>query len=626
LATQDLAELGRDCLELLRDGRHVLTRISTYKLWGALRIDAPLHLFGAAALYLVARRYWSRLTAALVTCAALLVKELADVFIKSSASHVSGPTYDTLTDLAFGVAGLGLGMLAARLLGERLRHRRRREPSPPPAPREVALSERASFGLHLAFGVFCAALLVGHLVLGGKWAWHLPLGAAVLLACRFFGPAAVTMVAIPAVPYLNGLYRVLDVHGPHLYASDTLVLTLALYVLTARLARREVTLRWHAADPLVLLYAAFGVLAVLWGLPEGGLTFPKAKQLLCVAEGLAVYFLVVNLFRTPGQLRRAAWVLALSAGLACVIAAVELFTRSDVLLQVHPGGLYKKAERFSAYVTMMAPLTLGLAVFVRGWRRWPFAACAVLGLAMVAITASRSGWASGAVSATLVLLFACWRKDWVLALAVLAVLAAVGGVASATLERAASRRRADIREAAGRRAPRTYNTRVMRELLSVRPAALLRTFRGARGAITERGLREIRERPLLGHAGTEVNRTSIYLNLAVDNGLIAASALLVMIGWVIVRGLRLGGRVRDPLLRALAFGCAFGLIGSLIEGVGVGWPVRRMFVPLFWYLLALGPAAIAASGAAAASRPRARGPLLLLVAVGALVVLARILI
>ena len=579
MATQDLPELGRDCLELLRDARHVLTRISTFTLWGALRIDAPLHLVGAAALYLVARRYWSRLTAALVTCAALLVKELADVFIKSSASHVSGPTVDTLTDLAFGVAGLGLGMLAARLLGERLRHRRREEPPPPPAPREVAFSERAGFGLHLAFGAFCAALLVGHLVFGGKWACHLPLAALVLLACRFFGPAAVTMVAIPAVPYLNGLYRVLELHGPHLYreflASDTLVLTLALYVLTARLARREVTLRWHAVDPLVLLYAGFGVLAVLWGLPEGGLTFSKSKQLLCIAEGLAVYFLVVDLFRTPGQLRRAAWVLALSAGIACVIAAVELFTRSHVLLQVHPGGLYKKAERFSAYVTMMAPLALGLAVFVRGWRRWPFAACAVLGLAMVVITASRSGWASGAVSATLVLLFACWRKDWVLALAVLTVVAAVGGVANATLERATSRRQADIREAAGRRAPRHYNTRVMRELLSVRPAALLRTFRGARGEITERGLREIRERPLLGHAGTEVNRTSIYLNLAVDNGLIAASALLVVIGWGIVRGLRLGGRVRDPLLRALAFGCAFGLIGSLIEGVGVGWGLRR---------------------------------------------------
>jgi len=582
--TEDAPAIFKDIIELLRDARHVLTGLSTSRIWG-LRVDVLLHLSGAALMYIVLRRFFSRRAAVLTTCSAMVLKELGDMFVKSSAKYVAlMPKYDTLTDLLSGAAGLGLGMLIARLIGERLTVRRGPELLPVPPPNDVRYSPAVSWALHGALGALCLVLLAGGLIFAGTGG-HLALAAMIIIACRLFGPANVLIVALPCVPYANYLYWTYDPGTWYYYASDTIVLTLALYVIGSRLARRDMTFRRLAVDPLVLAYVVLALGSVAWNLRGTGPIFPKVKQCICVAEALAVYFLVIHLLRTPQQLRRAAWVLLGSVGVACGAALVEAFVREPFVFQDVPGSVYRNAERFSVYATMMAPVALVLTFFARGWRRWLFGLIAALGLVMVVVTASRSGWVSGLASTTAVLVFLAWRKDWALGLAVTFGLALVLGLAAATLDQAASRRPA-------------YRTPIIaREIFSISPGNIIASFERSRGSITDRALSEIRERPFLGYGGTEANRTSIYLYLAVDSGLIAAACALVAIAWVICRDLRLGGRVRDPLLAALACGCGFGLIGLLVEGVGVGFGVRRIFVPLVWYIVALGPAVIAVEGA-----------------------------
>lgn len=594
--TEGAPAIFKDVIELLRDARHVLTSISTSRIWG-LRVDVPLHLFGAALIYVVLRRFFSRRAAVITTCLALVLKELGDMFIKSSAQYVNlTPKYDTITDLLSGAAGLGLGMLIGRVIGERLTVRRSLEPLPVPPPTDVCYSPPISWAMHGALGALCLVLLAGGLIFAGTGG-HLALAAMVIIACRLFGPANVLIVALPCVPYANYLYWTYDPGTWYYYASDTIVLTLALYVIGSRLARRDMTFRRLTIDPLVLAYVVLALGSVAWNLRTPAPAFPKVKQCICVVEALAVYFLVIHLIRTPHHLRRAAWFLLGSIGLTCLIALVEAFVREPFVLQGVPGSVYRNAERFSVYATMMAPVALMLAFLARGWRRWLFALVAALALIMVVMTASRSGWVSGLVSTAAVIVFVSWRRDWGLGLAVTFGLALVLGLAAATLDQAASRRP-------------VYRTPIVREILSISPGHITASFERSRGSITDRAIGEIRERPFLGYGGTEINRTSIYLYLAVDSGLIAAACVLVAIAWVICRNLRLGGRVRDPLLAALACGCGFGLIGVLVEGVGVGFGARRIFVPLVWYLIALGPAVIAVEGAQNRDREEPRSGLL----------------
>jgi hypothetical protein len=133
-------------------------------------------------------------------------------------------------------------------------------------------------------------------------------------------------------------------------------------------------------------------------------------------------------------------------------------------------------------------------------------------------------------------------------------------------------------------------------MLSMSPERMRGSYERSRARIHRRGWAVVKASPLIGTAGTENNRTSIYLNLAVDNGVISAACIMVLIGWVMARNVRLSARLSDPFLSAVTVGCAVGMIGLLVTGIGLGGAVRRMFVPQLWYLIALGPAIVAGCG------------------------------
>ncbi len=582
----NLPGLWGDAKILLRHTLEVLTSLERHRVLG-LPLDRLLHFLVAAAIFAVTARFLKRWRAVLVTLVLMLLKEAVDIPAKLKFLRTGEPlavTTDSLWDAVAGLLGLGAGMLATTLLAERwLARPRQTAPQELPPPVDRQLRAAMAWFLYCTLGLLSLALLIGHAAFAGKPLTHAVVATIVILACRTFGPANVTVLAVPCVPLLIWLCNELDLHTWWYYTSDTLVLTLLVYVLAERLIKSDFTIRRLPMNPLVAVYALFAIAAVVWSLPDGGMTFAKGKQLMCVASGLAVYFLVVNVIRTRTQLRMGVWVLAATVGVICGASIVELFVRPHIVFQKHPGYILGGAEKLSVFATMMGPILLSLAVFARSRQKWFFALLAVLAGVIIVVTASRSAWAGGTVSAAAFCVFALWRRDWVLGAAGCIAITLCGALAVATVERAAA-------------ASAAYRTPILREVLSLSPSRVESSFDTSRGLIWKRGLAEIRERPILGHAGTENNRTAIYLNLAVDNGLVAAAAILIAMLWALLHNLRLGSRIDDPPLRALVFGCAFGLVGVLVTGVGIGWAVRRDFVPLLWYLTALGPAALAVAG------------------------------
>jgi hypothetical protein len=486
--------------------------------------------------------------------------------------------------MLFSLAGLGAGMLLARALGDRLRHTPRPAPPLPPVlrPETAGIGRRTAAA---ALAAICVALFAGHAFFPGPVLGHVVTAALVVGACLAFGPAHVTLVAIPLIPGINYVYN--GLLGQHVFAyyylSDTLVLTLGAWVLIDRARRNEPLLPRLASTPLVAGFALFGAAAVAWSLRDGAMSFPKLKQLLCVIEGLVVYVVVLGTLRTKTHLRRAGWVLIATVGVMCAVGVIECFARDDYIFQEHPGSAYGQAEKLVVYATMIGPIAFAATLLAGGRKRLLYGLVSLLLLAIIAVTGSRSGWAGGAVVVAATVVLALWRRDWTLGVAAATAIVLLGLLGASVLDVADDR-------------PGAYRTRVMSEVLSLGPTRAVITFARARGEIHRQGLAVIRTRPLLGAAGTEVNRTSTYLNLAVDNGVISAALFLVLVGSVMARNLRLSARVDDPLLSAIALGAAVGLMGMLVTGVGIGWAVRRRFVPLLWYVIALGPAVFAACG------------------------------
>ena len=107
-------------LEFLRQIRGVFDRFSTLEVLG-VPMDWFFHLAGAAVIVFVARRFLAERRVVWLTLALLLGKELVDVFAKTRLEYIRPPTLDLLIHLAARLAGLALGLWAARRWGRKER-------------------------------------------------------------------------------------------------------------------------------------------------------------------------------------------------------------------------------------------------------------------------------------------------------------------------------------------------------------------------------------------------------------------------------------------------------------------------------------------------------------------------
>ncbi|MEZ4388098.1 MAG: hypothetical protein R3D98_11080 [Candidatus Krumholzibacteriia bacterium] len=110
-------------LDVLRAVRNFLNRFSEMSVLG-VHIDWVFHLTGAAVIMFALTRVLSRTWALRLTIAVLVLKELVDVFAKSRAEYIRPPGLDLAFDLTSGLAGIGLGYLAARRFPRWLSRRR----------------------------------------------------------------------------------------------------------------------------------------------------------------------------------------------------------------------------------------------------------------------------------------------------------------------------------------------------------------------------------------------------------------------------------------------------------------------------------------------------------------------
>jgi hypothetical protein len=166
-----------------------------------------------------------------------------------------------------------------------------------------------------------------------------------------------------------------------------------------------------------------------------------------------------------------------------------------------------------------------------------------------------------------------------LGIAALVMMIAMTALGMATLHRAAGRQGA-------------YSSKLSREVLSLSAFNFRRGLVSTRGWAMDNMIPRARERPLLGTPGIHGEKASIYLFLLENHGLLATGFLVVALCWIMISNFIASVRLRSPMLAAISVGCGFSLFASLLSGVTDYFMFTREGVPILWYVISLGPAAI----------------------------------
>jgi hypothetical protein len=578
MATLDnlLTDIIKDSFEFGKDINHTYQSVRTANILG-LPVDILLTFVLAAGMYFVCLRSFSQRVAVAFTLAAILLKELGDIFLERSITAIHFVSYwDTMIGIATGLAGIGLGMLCFRPFDARaLRDTNISLAKQDALPLPGTYPQWFSTAALTLLGTGCMAILVYHFAMLPTIATSHIILAVAAVVCFSLRPAASVIFIIPAVPFLNFAFEHYGLDSWFLRASDTLLLTMATCSVVSRLIRGTACLRRHVVDGALAIYAFLAMLSLGSSVLRQGLNLDKASHLVC----LAVWILVREHFTSSLRIRQAAWALGASMGIVCLIALIEFFVREKHVLQRTPHAVYRSAYNLSCYVTVIAPLVLFIAGTRRIRGRWLFALFGFVALLVLIITASRTAWVSSAVLCSGIVVFLLSRRDWSLGVAALVVVLAVGGLGIATINRAAGRQGA-------------YSSQLSQEILSLRACRFRANLASTRGWAMNRMIPRARERPLLGTPGIHGEKASIYLFLLENHGLLATAFIVVALCWIMISNFRFGIRLRSPMLAAISIGCGFSLFASLLSGITDYFMFTREGVPILWYVISLGPATI----------------------------------
>jgi putative inorganic carbon (HCO3(-)) transporter len=451
--------------------------------------------------------------------------------------------------------------------------------------------------------------------------------AAVLLRSEWATPAGVFLLYtnLPAVAH--------QLHGVPQAAAAGFLLLFALPLVPALLfrgarLRTDATLRW------MMLYLAALLLSSL-AARDQGIALDRVRTF--VAEGLLLYWLVLNTVRSVPALRRVVWT-ALAAG--SLLGALSLYQSATRDYDQQFGGLaqrelrfedpqavrapgeYRRADRaagplgdenrFGQVMIVLLPLaTLAYRRSRERRLRLAAAAAGVLVLAGVLLSYSRGAFV------TLVLLLGAyallrWARPSRIALGAAALALAVSLAAPAYLQRIATIRNAT--ELAGE-APQENADATMRgrltEMLAALHVAMDHPLLGVGpGQYAPFYSEEYQQNPDIKFRDIQKSRRAhtLYFELAAETGIVGLSLFMAAVG-TLLRGLWRERRrwlgVR-PLYADVA--TAFGL--SLLAYLGTAVFLHLAYERYFWFLLALAGAALQLLRDAPVRRPRAaRRPL-----------------
>lgn len=102
-------------LDFLRELRGFMNHFSEMSVMG-IHIDWFFHLTGIAFLVVLAAQFIKLRIAIRIAVAAIILKEVFDIFAKTRMEYIRPPTLDILFDLTAGTLGIFLGIWLAKLI------------------------------------------------------------------------------------------------------------------------------------------------------------------------------------------------------------------------------------------------------------------------------------------------------------------------------------------------------------------------------------------------------------------------------------------------------------------------------------------------------------------------------
>lgn len=456
-----------------------------------------------------------------------------------------------------------------------------------------------------------AALAVG---LGGGLGWAMAQGqtllgllAALLLLVTVVlarRPAWLTVVLLFGI-YLNLPAVAVQVHGAPAIVAPAFILLLGV-PLAVQTLRRE-PLIFDRFFFWMLLFLVVQAISAVFAFDTA---VAIGEVMNYALEGMALYFLVLNLVRNEAQLRRVVWAIALAAAL---LGAIALWQEVTQTYENNYWGLAQRKGSFETeqegdwrdrvagplnepnFFAQMLVLAAPLALFrARGERHPALQLAALLAAALIIIgvvlTFSRGGML--ALSATLVATAYLWRmRPWQIALAGALLIGVVLLVAPTTISRLQSiaQTQALVQDDSGGPEDKSIEGRYVENMAAIY-MFLDHPVIGV-GPGNYRELYVSYAEPIGGYVryyGRPAH--NLYLSFAAELGLIGLSIFLIMLGLQLrdLLHLRRVYRHNRHDIVNLALGLAVGLLGYLVAGLFLHLAYQRYF----WIAMALASAAV----------------------------------
>ncbi len=318
----------------------------------------------------------------------------------------------------------------------------------------------------------------------------------------------------------------------------------------------EIKFSWMQLPLIVFLLV--GVVGLYGALDTG----VAARTLIVFAMGATVYVVTSQMIRSPEEMRKVVWAVAVATAAMGLYAVATGLGESGVQSysgqqsEVRTEGLFTHPNQLGGFLALAIPPVAALAVSEAVlWRRalgYLLFAAALLGLVL---TYSRGAWIGTSVG-LLVLVLMLRKGSWLLPGAILAGAFTSGAI----LERLRSI------STAGSDPAVTNRFEIMEtalRLITEHPffGVGLGNFPAAYGSLMVSNL------PMLSYS-LEVppHAHNLLVNLAVEVGLVGLLAFVAMLAAATLKALR-AYRTGEPRTRALALGIAAGLGATMIHNL-----------------------------------------------------------
>lgn len=439
-------------------------------------------------------------------------------------------------------------------------------------------------------------------------------------SAAFMLPEVAALLGL-AILYLNLPDIAVTFHGMSASWAGAAILVLVV-ALAVRMARREPVM---ADRPLLLQFALLGiVLLSTFGVQD----FPVAISWITtfLLEGILLYFVVSNLFRTWDRLQHALVVLLICGALLGALTIYQEATRSyenpfsglaqrnleytlletkapqdplrpaqEIHVSSRAGGPVGQPNRYAQILLVLLPIAYFAARReTRRWLRFALYGCGAIILGGVLLTYSRGAFLSVLVIAALLVITRALRLRTLALVSLVLIATVIAWTRGDALRVATLQETPGLLVKAEGKAQGPESEEVMRYRSSEMRSAwsvfvdhpLLGVGPGQFGPVYSP---KYRSRP---ETSLEIGRArprNLYFELAAETGILGLACFLAIVGWIQLRLWRAWRRWRNARddLAGLALGFFIAICGYLVSAVFLHLSYQRYY----WLLLGLAAAA-----------------------------------